>query len=63
MVSIWVKMLKSAKAPWLLGCEKRKKYPTLLTNPLSYQQNKGFHCVLLVLVVNPYKFVRGLKLF
>ncbi len=56
-------MQKWGEAPSLLGCEKRKKKPTLSTNTLSYQQNGGFPLVLLVLLRNPYKFVSRYKLF
>lgn len=46
-----------------LGCEKRKKSPTLSTNTLTYQQNRGFPPYLLAFNPNPYKFVIDLKLF
>ncbi len=53
----------SCKAPLSLGCEKRKKTPTLLTNALSYQQKRGFTAYLLAFKPNRYKFAIGLKLF
>ncbi len=49
----------SCEARLPLGCEKRKKNPTLLTNTLSYQQNQGFPPYLLAFDSNPYKFVKG----
>lgn len=56
-------MQKWGETPCLLGCDKRKKKPTLLTNTLSYQQNMVFPPVLLALLRNPYKFVSRYKLF
>jgi hypothetical protein len=53
----------SSKVRLSLGCEKRPKSPTLSTNALSYQQNKGFPPYLLAFNSNPYKFVIGIKLF
>lgn len=52
----------SCKVPQLLGCEKRKKTPTLSTNTLSYQQNRVLRPYLLAFKTNPYKFVTGLKI-
>ncbi|SKB66731.1 hypothetical protein SAMN05660866_02710 [Maribacter arcticus] len=56
-------MLKWGEAPLSLGCENCKKTPTLSTNTLSYQQNGVFPLVLLVFVINPYKFVTRYKFF
>lgn len=53
-------MLCEVRLP--LGCEKRKKSPTLSTNTLSYQQKQGLTPYLLAFNSNPYKFVIGLKI-
>ena len=45
----------------LLGSQNTVKKATLSTNASSYQQKPRFPLLLLVLTVNPYKFVKALK--
>ena len=65
MAMLFMKMLKCSKPllPLILVKYRRKALP-LLTNVLSYQQNRVFPLLLLAWLHNPYKFVKDLtKMF